>query len=433
LSVSGDAFAGYGAVKMAPEELGVGVADAAMFAASVYSANAVGEVHSLGQGVVANGTAADIVWMVTDGFQTNREGGVTRCGTVAIKGFDATDKEVDLLRLANRIATADPVPLGRQFNETNVKSTGLSAGNILVHGGVLEIAKMLYADIMPHLDNAHPDTVFTFTGHSMGGCLSVVLLLLIAQGRGVEFVKERIKTVYTFGAPPVLALRDPPPVLPGSVDPDHDDILHAAGLPSSLVKGFVQPWDPIVRLFSYIDPFYPLVDDLGKDGITPFVSGPQRVLRPIVKTILENLDFWPDMRINVVGQCAQNYVGVGMQHVVLPAPSSYLTDPLAVIQLDVDPVETVLALPSRELLPALAENFPLDEFSISLAPAALRSIIHHNPPAYSDPVRDFVRGAPGDKKLPFCGIIEDIGGTLHLRGAMPVATPKSNLSSEFMW
>jgi len=408
LSVSGGAFAGYGAVEVSPEELGAGVADAAMFAASVYSANAVGEVNSLGQGVVANGTAADIVWMVTDGFQTNREGGVTRCGTVAIKGFDATDKEVDLLRLANRIATADPVPLGRQFNETNVKSTGLSAGNILVHGGVLEIAKMLYADIMPHLDSAHPDTVFTFTGHSMGGCLSVVLLLLIAQGRGVEFVKERIKTVYTFGAPPVLALRDPPPVLPGSVDPDHDDILHAAGLPSSLVKGFVQPWDPIVRLFSYIDPFYPLVIYLGKGGVTPcvtpFVSGPQRVLRPIMKTILENLEFWPDMKPTVMGQCAQKYVAVGMQHIVLPAPSSYLKDSLAPMQLDMDPVETVLALPSRELLPALAENFPLDEFSISLVPAAIRSIKYHSPPAYSDPVRDFVRGAPVDSKIPFCGI-----------------------------
>eukprot|EP00588_Corethron_pennatum_P015788 CAMPEP_0194282336 /NCGR_PEP_ID=MMETSP0169-20130528/22926_1 /TAXON_ID=218684 /ORGANISM="Corethron pennatum, Strain L29A3" /LENGTH=399 /DNA_ID=CAMNT_0039027617 /DNA_START=158 /DNA_END=1356 /DNA_ORIENTATION=+ len=347
---------------MAPEELGAG-ALMAEFATSVYSDNAAEEMQSLGQGVVVSGTAADIVWMVTEGFQTNREGGVTRCGTVAIKGFDASDKEVDKLRLANRIATANPVLLGRQFNETNAKSTGLSAGNILVHGGVLDIAKELYADIMPHLDNAHPDTVFTFTGHSMGGCLSVVLLLLIAQDRGVEFVKKRIKTVYTFGAPPVLALHDPPPVLPDSTDSDHDEILHAAGLPSSLVKGFVQPWDPIVRLFSYIDPFYPLVVFLGKGGIMPFVSGPQRVLRPIMKTILENLDFWPDMKPTVVGQCAQNYVGVGMQHIVLPAPSSYLTDPLAVIeckamQLDMDPVETVLAATVAGATAGARREFP---------------------------------------------------------------------------
>mmetsp|Transcript_11785 Transcript_11785/g.23492 ORF Transcript_11785/g.23492 Transcript_11785/m.23492 type:complete len:129 (-) Transcript_11785:496-882(-) len=98
--------------------------------------------------------------MVTEGFNAWEGGGVARCRTLTLKGFDTSDREVDLLRLAGRIATADPVPLGRPLNETNAASAALPAGNLLVHRGVLEISQDLYVDIMPHLDNAHPHTVF---------------------------------------------------------------------------------------------------------------------------------------------------------------------------------------------------------------------------------------------------------------------------------
>jgi len=49
-----------------------------------------------------------------------------RCQTVTLKGFNASNKEVDLLRLAGRIATADPVPLERLRNKTLLLSVGPS-------------------------------------------------------------------------------------------------------------------------------------------------------------------------------------------------------------------------------------------------------------------------------------------------------------------
>ena len=82
--------------------------------------------------------------------------------------------------------------------------------------------------------------------------------------------------------------------------------------------GYSQPWDPVPRLFTQYDPLYPLVDDLGEgeiyegiplmfflysfrcayssyyytDGVTPYVNGPSRTLRPIVKALLEAWEGW---------------------------------------------------------------------------------------------------------------------------------------------
>ena len=50
---------------------------------------------------------------------------------------------------------------------------------------------------------------------------------------------------------------------------------------------------------------------------------------------------------------------------------------------------SVVQLNSREILPALKETFPLDEFSISFVPSALRSFIHHFYPAYTSPFLDY--------------------------------------------
>ena len=106
-------------------------------------------------------------------------------------------------------------------------------------------------------------------------------------------------------------------------------ILDVFGLPTDIVYSYCQPWDPITRLFSRYDPLYPLIDDrgeissafiinnsdhllsfnvistltetqlnfdlclhLGEDGYTPWVSGPTRTLRPILKTILESWEGW---------------------------------------------------------------------------------------------------------------------------------------------
>ena len=69
-------------------------------------------------------------------------------------------------------------------------------------------------------------------------------------------------------------------------------VLETFDLPTGIVYGYNQPWDPIVRLFSKYDPLYPLIDDLGEDGATLYASGPNRALRPITKAILESWEGW---------------------------------------------------------------------------------------------------------------------------------------------
>ena len=53
-------------------------------------------------------------------------------------------------------------------------------------------------------------------------------------------------------------------------------VLAALELPERTVSAVVQPWDPLVRWYSADDPCYPLVADLGDDGVTLFASGPAR-------------------------------------------------------------------------------------------------------------------------------------------------------------
>jgi hypothetical protein len=45
-------------------------------------------------------------------------------------------------------------------------------------------------------------------------------------------------------------------------------VLDALQLPSDIVYGYCQPWDPIVRLFTQYDPLYPLIDDLGEGKVS---------------------------------------------------------------------------------------------------------------------------------------------------------------------
>lgn len=67
---------------------------------------------------------------------------------------------------------------------------------------------------------------------------------------------------------------------------------------------------------------------------------------------------------------------------LMPEPIRYLTDRLVSVNTAVPPIDAVLQVSPRELLPALNEVFTLDTFSISLIPVAIRSFIHHFYPAY---------------------------------------------------
>ena len=139
-----------------------------------------------------------------------------------------------------------------------------------------------------------------------------------------------------------------------------------------------------MRLFSPIDAMYPLIGDLGDDGVTLYATGPPRTLRPITRAILESWENWPRFRDNNRDVMKQDYMGVGVQHLLMPDSGRYLTDRLLSVNVNAYPVDDVLRVSSEELYGALEEAFPLDVFSVSLVPVAVRSFIHHFFPAYVD-------------------------------------------------
>merc|ERR1712232_1468714 len=168
------------------------------------------------------------------------------------------------------------------------------------------------------------------------------------------------------------------------------EYLMRLGLPSDIVYGYVQPWDPLVRLFSDYDPFYPFIGDLGEDGYTLLASGPPRTLRPITRAILEAWEGWPRFRDNFKAHANQSYTSIGVQHILLPDPTRYLSDRLVAVNTQVPPLEKIVRISSMELLPSMGSLFPLDVFNISFVPAAIRSLVHHFYPAYELPIIDFV-------------------------------------------
>jgi hypothetical protein len=137
-------------------------------------------------------------------------------------------------------------------------------------------------------------------------------------------------------------------------------------------------------LFTRIDPLYPLIGDLGDDGVTLYASGPPRTLRPVLKTILENWNNWETFRDNNRGVLSQDYDSIGVQHILMPDAGRYLTDRLVSVNIASFPIDDVLRISSVDLCSALEKTFPLDTFSISLVPTAVRSFIHHFYPAYTD-------------------------------------------------
>jgi hypothetical protein len=202
----------------------------------------------LGHSFVANGTSEDVTWMVTDCIANEDEyleSGNSRpvlVRTITVRGYDASDENVDRELLLNRICTATPEKL----------KNGVS-----VHGGLLSLARSVYKDVKPFIDLTAPDHRLVLTGHSVGGSLSVLLLLLMVEDEGVQFVRDKVLRVYTFGSPPVAST--PHDFFDGEVevylrsidglresDPEMEqykcDTLKAFGLSCSMVYGFVQPW-----------------------------------------------------------------------------------------------------------------------------------------------------------------------------------------------
>lgn len=346
--------------------------------------------RALGQTIVARGVTQDVAWMVTDtissrsSFNEEASGSSTSSGTatdetpilvrtITIRGYDASDDTIDRELLLNRICTANPQPIKR--------GTG-----VRVHGGLLEIAEAIFADVKQYVDWTAPTHKVVLNGHSVGGSISLLLLLLMRNEYGADFTRNKILKVFTFGSPPIAVIQGQK----SRGRKQQCEILEAFQLPTSMVHGFCQPLDPILRLFSDIDALYPLVNDLGPDGNTPFADGPPRALRPMGKVLLESLEGWPRFRENFRGTANQTYTSVGVQHLILPSPTRYLADRFVAVNIPVPPVATILRISCKELYPALEAVFPLDVFEISYIPQAIRSFVHHFYPAYGFPLADYV-------------------------------------------
>ncbi|KAG7373391.1 lipase class 3 [Nitzschia inconspicua] len=364
-------------------------AEMGILAGAIYE-DTVQRCHKLGHALVANGTVANVAWMVTDSIDyesryTDGDTGYNPASlmagerpmfvrTITFRGFDASDDTVDREALLNDICTASPVPLD-----------DATADKVLFHSGLLSIAKQVYKDIKTYIDWVPPRHKIVLNGHSVGGSLSILVLLLMASERGVDYVRDRIKRVYSHGSPPVATMVGS---TSDAVNFGNCPVLNAFELPSDLVYGYVQPYDPVVRLFTNVDALYPLVDDLGKDELTLYATGPRRSLRPIVRAIFASWEGWPRFRENWKGT-NQRYQSVGTQHLLMPEPLRYLNDRFFSVNIGVPPTEVIIRLSSTELLPALNTMFPLDVFQISLIPQAVRSFLHHFYPAYDSTIADY--------------------------------------------
>ena len=360
----------------------VKAAEFAALSGAIYE-DTVTKVHEMEHSIVAQGKTADIGWLVTDSvqiLQQNFGGDETSpklVRTIVLRGYDASDEDVDREGLLNTICTATPVTLFQN-----------DRSHVQVHEGMLYIANLLMREIEQYIDLTSPSHKIVFAGHSIGGSLSTLLMLLLTKSRGASFVRDKVLRVYTFGSPPIFSIDSTSNlkrIASSEEGGDYCSILDAFGLPTSIVYSYNQPWDPIPRLFTPYDPLYPLIDDLGEDGYTPWVSGPPRTLRPILKSILENWEGWPKYRDNAKVKLGQNYRSIGEQFLLLPESIRYLADRLVSVNIAVPEIDVVYSISTRELLPALSEVFTLETLQISLVPVAIRSFVHHFYPAYGEP------------------------------------------------
>ena len=152
-------------------------------AGAIYADDVVSEVHELEHSVVTTGISKDVQWLISD--HLTDDGVMER--VLTIKGFDATDAEVDRERLVVEIVKATPTPLG----------------GVEVHTGFLGIAQAIYEEVKPFITATAPSHRFVLNGHSIGGSLCCMVMMLIGLDEEVD--NNRIDDVYIFGAPPIVS------------------------------------------------------------------------------------------------------------------------------------------------------------------------------------------------------------------------------------
>lgn len=110
--------------------------------------------------------------------------------------------------------------------------------DVLVHRGIYEAAKGIYEQMLPevraHLKSRGNRATFRFTGHSLGGSLSLLInLMLLIRG---EVPPSALLPVITFGSPSIMC--------------GGDRLLKKLGLPRNHVQAITMHRDIVPRAFS---------------------------------------------------------------------------------------------------------------------------------------------------------------------------------------
>lgn len=136
---------------------------------------------------------------------------------------------------------------------------------VKVHRGVYEAAQQLYDRFLPlvqeHLATS-PSARITFTGHSLGGSLATLLMMMYVHRGVVE--PCNLAPVYTFGAPAIFCEGSAGACgIDGGAPPPTrvNGILDRLGLPASAVRNVVMHKDIVPRAFGCD---YSLVADILK-------------------------------------------------------------------------------------------------------------------------------------------------------------------------
>ncbi|XP_071697963.1 phospholipase A1 PLIP2, chloroplastic-like [Rutidosis leptorrhynchoides] len=110
--------------------------------------------------------------------------------------------------------------------------------DVIVHRGIYEAAKGIYEQMLPevhaHVERYGDRAKFRFTGHSLGGSLSLLVnLMLLIRG---QVPRSSLLPVITFGAPSVMC--------------GGDRLLHKLGLPRNHLQAITMHRDIVPRAFS---------------------------------------------------------------------------------------------------------------------------------------------------------------------------------------
>lgn len=110
--------------------------------------------------------------------------------------------------------------------------------DVLVHRGIYEAAKGMYDQMLPeiqaHLKSHGDRATLRFTGHSLGGSLSLLInLMLLIRG---EAPRSSLLPVITFGAPSIMC--------------GGDRLLRTLKLPQNHVQSVIMHRDIVPRAFS---------------------------------------------------------------------------------------------------------------------------------------------------------------------------------------